>query len=118
MLSKARKIKREDFPRNFKDGKTYNSLNISLFVSKNKTKSLSRFSFVVSSKVSKKAIKRNKLKRRGYYIINKNKKIIKNNFYVVLFFKKGSVNLNFKEINNEIMFLLNKSMLIIDVCEK
>jgi len=112
MLPKLQKINREDFPKDFRKGRTYNSLNISLSVTKNKVNTPSKFSFVSSSKVSKKAIKRNLLRRRGYYIIRKNKTQIKPGFICVLFFKKGAVNLNYKEIEDEILTLLKKSKLL------
>ncbi len=113
MLPKSQKISREYFPKNFKDGKTYNSSNISLFIKKNKDNIPSKFSFVISSKVSKSAVSRNLLKRRGYYVIRKNKTQINPGFICVLFFKKSATKLNYKKIEEEILFLFKKTNLII-----
>ena len=66
MLPKRNRLtKKKDFERVFKEGKKYNlpGGKIYLKIIKNKLKS-SRFGFVVSKKISKKATVRNRIKRR------------------------------------------------------
>ncbi len=114
MLSKKQKIKRSEFPKDLKHQKTYNSQHISLTILNNINNKTSKFSIVVSSKkVSKSAVKRNLLKRRGYYIINKNKSKIKPEFTCLLFFKKGANLLDYKKTEEEILFLFKKADLFI-----
>lgn len=64
MLSKNNRLKkRNDFDRVFKKGRKFKEDFLLLRVAKNNFKK-SRFGFIVSQKVSKKAVLRNKIKRR------------------------------------------------------
>jgi len=64
MLSKINRIKKKkDFEVIFKNGKSFKNSLFILKVAKNNLK-ISRFGFVVSLKVSKKATVRNKIRRR------------------------------------------------------
>ena len=71
-----------------------------------------RFSFVVSKKEAKLAVVRNKLRRIGYSVIQKNISQIKENFLVAVFIKKGAMKLSKKELEKEIIFLLKKANLL------
>jgi len=73
----------------------------------------SRFSFVIPKKAVKKAVSRNKLRRVGYGIIQKNLPNIKRGYLIGFFFKKNVINIPKTEIENEIIFLLNKARLFI-----
>jgi len=66
----------------------------------------------VSSKIAKKAVDRNKLKRKGRESINKIKNKIKNGYNGVFFFKKTSLDLSFKELEEEIKKILKKTNII------
>ena len=72
----------------------------------------SAFSFVVSSKVARKATERNRLKRRGYAIIQKQFECIKPNHNCVFFFKKHAAELSFKDVEQEITTLLIKAKIL------
>lgn len=64
MLPKANRLKKKkDFEMVFKEGRGFKEDFLFLKVAKNNLKS-SRFGFVVSKKISKKATVRNKIKRR------------------------------------------------------
>jgi len=70
---------------------------------------ISRFGFVVSSKVSKKAVKRNKVKRRLRSIVKDNIHSIITGYDIVIFTKKGIEEKEFKEIEQALINLLKKS---------
>lgn len=66
-----------------------------------------RFSFVVSKKDINKATKRNYLKRRGRYIIRKQKNI-NSGYKCVLHFKKKAEKTNFNTLNRYIINIIKK----------
>ena len=77
-----------------------------------KNKKEVRFSFVVSKKISKKAVERNKFRRIGYNTIQKNISSIKEGFLVAVFIKKSATKISKKELEKEIIFLLKKANLL------
>ncbi len=114
MLKKRHKIKRALFPSIVSKGKTVHSPYITLRILERKETqkdSVPLFSFVVSSKVAPKAVRRNLLKRRGYAIIKKmlNSGRIAPEYVYAFFFKKGSDSLSFTKLEKEIILLLQKS---------
>ncbi|MFA6397863.1 MAG: ribonuclease P protein component [Candidatus Paceibacterota bacterium] len=108
MLPKEKRVPRATFSEVFKKGKIIHSPFLTLRFIKKEPEN-SRFSFVISSSVSKRAVDRNYLKRIGYNIIQNNLKTIKNSYICTFFFKKEGKNLKFKELEKEINFLLNKA---------
>lgn len=64
------------------------------------------FACIISKKTLKKSVERNKLRRRIFYILNKNK-IIKNEF-VIIYPKSKSLREEFKVLENELIKSLNK----------
>ena len=110
MLAKKNRISRALFNTLLKDGAFFPSANLSLRVTKTQ-KGLSKFSFVVSKKVSKSAVVRNLLRRRGYSALQSaldREKISTGGFLGAFFFKKGADKLDFKSIQSEVVFLLKK----------
>lgn len=97
-------------------GKIFHSQHLSLRVSKKETQKNNspKISFVVSAKVARKAVDRNKLKRRGYIIVRALLKNIKQNYFFAFFFKKDSTTLLFEEIKKEIIFLLRRADVLYD----
>ncbi len=69
----------------------------------------SQFSFITSKTVSKKAVQRNLLRRRGYSIIQKNLKNIKTPLLAFFLFNKEAVGATYKELEADIISLLNKA---------
>ena len=114
MLSKKNKIKRKEFPvvLKFKKNVFFNSKYAFLLIQKQYEKKPSKFSFVVSGKVSKKAVIRNRLKRRGYYVIRKILPDIKKGYIAVFFLKKEIIGIPYVEFEKQILFLLKKSKLL------
>lgn len=113
MLPKSKKISREEFPQDFHSGYKYHSPGLLLLITKQTKQNLeTKFSFIVSKKVSKNAIKRILIKRRGYNIIKDNIEHIKSGFLCVFHFKKGFKIPTNEEINNQVMYLLKKANIL------
>lgn len=109
MLSRKFKIERKIFPKDLKAGRVFYSPHLSLFVFKHQTDKPSKFSFVASSKVSKKATERNLLKRRSYDIVGALLAFLRPSHLCIFYFKKGADKISFKETKKEIISLLEKS---------
>jgi ribonuclease P protein component len=95
-----------------KSGKTHNSPHISLKAIILSSLKTSMFSFVVSKRVAKHAVRRNLLKRRGRSVISSIKPNIKNGYIGVFFLKSGSSALLFKQLKEEIISLLKKAKIL------
>lgn len=91
MLSKINRSDRKDIKQIFEFGRFVNSQNLTLKFILEKTKN-KKVSFIVPKTVSKKAIIRNLLRRRGYAILRKYFSRIPVGFKGVFLFGKKSVN--------------------------
>lgn len=69
---------------------------------------LNRFGFVVSGKVSNKAVVRNKIKRRLREIVKKEINSIPPGYDVVIITKKTAIRLDFKDFKKAVMELTGK----------
>ncbi|MBI3633544.1 MAG: ribonuclease P protein component [Candidatus Vogelbacteria bacterium] len=108
-------INKKIFTEILKSGKILHSNTLSLrFIQppKNVLTLPNQYLFVVSLKVSKLATERNLLKRRSRDIINKHKNLIKKPLICVFFFKPAAINLNYNELNKEIVMILKQARLI------
>lgn len=113
MLPKNRRIERSIFSHILSNSNRYNSTYFTLYISPISSKNEpSHFSFSVSKKVSKSAVDRNKKRRQGYSVINKNLKQIKPNFYCFFVFKRVE-NSKYSEIEKDIIKLLSISGVLI-----
>ena len=111
MLASKYKLKRKDFSSVFSRGKIFHStlFTLRVFFGKEQGATPSRFSFVASAKVSKKATERNTFKRRGYAIIQKHKTKISSGYLCAFFLKKESAAAPFKELEKEIITVLKRA---------
>ena len=107
-LPKKRRLKRPFVEKALKQGKRISSRYLSLVYFENSS-CLSSFAFIVPSAVSKKAVLRNRLKRRARAIVRGLLERIKEGYGVVIFFKKGSEQIKFSQIKEEIEFLFKKA---------
>ena len=107
MLNKSLKNKK-DFDNVFKNGKGFSQGFLYLKIKKNNLNS-SRFGFVVSNKFSKKAVIRNKIKRRLKEIIKS--KNIRKNIDAVIIVNPGAET-GFKELEQTITKLFKKAGII------
>lgn len=118
MLKKLYRItKKRDFDRffgaQFKKNNGYSAVSENLIIKSLKNElDISRFAFVVSTKVDKRATKRNLVKRRLREIIRLRLKKIRPGYDVLIIAKKGVVDRNYQELEKQIEFLLEKLRLI------
>ena len=110
LAPKNRLRKKQDFENVFKKGISFFFENISIRVAENNQKH-SRIGFVVSSKFSKKAVERNKIKRQLRAILFQNVPALKSGKDVVIIpFKKEKM--LFQELQKNVEKALKKAKLI------
>lgn len=106
MLPKENRIKKKkDFEAIFKKGKSFKN-NFFILKVLNNNLTISRFAFVISQKVSKKAVERNKIRRRISSFLEANFQNIKIGFdfvFVVLPYAKDKSFVQIKEAINNII---------------
>lgn len=109
MLPKKNRLNTRNFEETFKNGFFLpgNTLNLKYFI--NRKDSKKQISFVVSKKLEKSAVNRNKLKRLGYRTVEKHLITIPEGFSGIFIFNKFDKN-NLKniELDAEINKLLSK----------
>jgi ribonuclease P protein component len=101
MLTKKHRINKKLFKEIHKKGKSFsfNCFHVKKFFLPNKN---NVFAFVVSSKNIKRAVDRNKLKRRARHIVKKILPKIEKGLSAIIFFKKGAEKKTFLELEKEI----------------
>mgnify|MGYP001616494774 CR=1 FL=1 len=109
--SENRLKKKKDFGQIFKRGRSFQDNVLSLRLTE-KNQKVSRFAFVVSLKVSKKAFLRNKIRRRLREIIKANLSKIKTGFDVVFTARQGLETKNSQEVAEIVSGLLKRAKLI------
>lgn len=102
-----RLTKDKEFQKVFKNGKSFYLPEIGAKFAANNL-AVSRFGFSVSLKVSKKAVERNRLKRRLREIVRLRIDKIKPGFDFVLVACPGAVDLNFEQLVKKIDFIFQK----------
>ncbi len=114
MLPKKNRLKnKKDFERVFKQGKGFKDAFLFLKIRKNNLKE-SRFGFIVSSKISKKAVLRNKVKRRLREIAKERLPEIKSGIDGVLIAQKSIEEKDFSEIREVANELFKKAKILND----
>ncbi|NUM25931.1 MAG: ribonuclease P protein component [Candidatus Buchananbacteria bacterium] len=112
MLPTSYRLTQEkDFRRITVSGKSFFSHFFRLRLAKNNLK-ISRFAVVISSRVSKKAVMRNRLKRQLREIIRLNLAKIKGGFDVVVSSNSKALDANYQELEQQLLQLLRKSHLL------
>jgi len=114
MLKKLHRItQKRDFDRffgsSFKKNKGYSAKSDNLLVkSLRNNLDISRFAFVISTKVDKRATKRNLVKRQLREIVRLRLKKIKPGFDLVFIAQKGIIEKDYKELEKQVEFLLTR----------
>jgi len=72
----------------------------------------SRFAVVVSSAISKKAVERNKLKRKIKDIIYRELTLFKKNFAIIIYVKKGCLGASYQDLKKEVVLLFKKANIL------
>ena len=113
MLIKARMIsKRKEFEEVLRDGVMYQSPLFGMLVLKKDEKDLTRFGLIVSRKIDKRAVVRNRIRRVVLECIRPSLDEIKNGYLVVFLAKKKLVGLGVEEVKKEVCSGLRKAGLL------
>ena len=115
MFSKQYKLPPYKIPLVLKLGKSFYSLHFKLVKmeqQKGNCKQKSKYGLIISKKIFKKAVTRNKLKRQMRKIIIDNTNLMKNGYNVLILVKKNVITNNFKLIKNELLNIFNKAKLL------
>src|SRR3989339_1758798 len=110
LASKYRLKKRMKFARCEIDGRLIQSRSFGVEIYDRKDKDNSRFGFIISTRISKKAVVRNKIKRTISDYIRININMIKNGLDVVFLIKPAILKLNKEQIENEIYEIIIKNL--------
>lgn len=95
----------------YQHGKTIRSPKMSLVFTKN-TRGFTRFAVVVSKKVEKSAVKRNRIRRRVYEVLRKNFDLIpKKTDYIFVVFSNDVLKMEFSELEKVMGELVEQSKL-------
>ncbi len=108
---KNRLKKKKDFERIFNQGKSFKHDCLVLRILENDL-GYNRFGFVVSKKVSKKAVVRNRIKRMLREIVRQGDVKIKEGFDIVVIALIGIENKKFQEIKKEFLNLILKTKIL------
>jgi len=112
MLSKKYILRKDkDFKAVFKKGKSYAYRFIRIKVLKNDLE-FSRFGIIIGLKVSKKAVERNKARRRLSEFIRLERDRIKKGFDVVILTDSEIVKKDYQEIKQAMFILFEKAELV------
>lgn len=101
LASKYRLKKKINFARIEIDGVMHQSKSFGMGIYNRKDKDVSRFGFIISTRISKLAVVRNKIKRIMSEVIRKNIKNIKNGYDVVFLIKPSAVKIEKEELEKE-----------------
>lgn len=110
-MPKERRLKKGAIKLILKKGRSINTGSISLKYLFSPSER-SAFAVIVSIKTAKKAVLRNKLKRRGRAIITKLLPIIREGFLTLIFFKRESVQKKTNVLEREIVDLFKKASIL------
>jgi len=112
MLPREYKLKKDnDFKKVFEKGKFYRNDFIKIRFLKNDLE-ITRFGIIISSKISKKAVCRNRIRRRLEETIRLRLDQIKSGFDIVVLFGPEVVDKNYKQIEETFVGLVEKAKLI------
>lgn len=122
MIPKKSRITRENFEKVMKKGGLLNSSLFSLRFLQNPYKT-THFSVVVSKKVAKTAVSRNRIRRRAYSVLKKEVYSSEKPYppeqgvrswggFIILFAKKGAETAKFVDFQVDISYLLNKAKIV------
>ena len=114
MLPKENRLtKKKDFEGVFKKGKGFNEGFLFLKIEKNNLEK-SRFAFIVSKKINKKAVDRNKIKRRLREVVRKSLPRINPGIDGVFVVQRDVKDKEFSEIKKTTIEILKKAKVLDD----
>jgi len=108
MLNKENRINKDkDFDRVFKTGQSFYSQILGVKVAANGL-AVNRFAFLISTKISKKAVIRNRLRRRLREIVQQESPRLKTGKDIVFIALAGAVDKEFLEIADNVELIFRK----------
>jgi ribonuclease P protein component len=110
LASKYRLSKNDDFRKIKREGKLYQSESFGVQVLEKEREDVSRFAFIVSTKISNQASQRNRVKRAMREAIRHQLHIIKNGYDAIFLPKKNIVKKSTEEIMREIQTFVKKHL--------
>ncbi len=102
---------KKDFEKLAKQGQSFFSQEFGFKILKNNLKH-NRYGIVVNLKVDKRAVVRNKIRRRFRDIIKNHEKDLKQGFDVMILTREQTKNLDFQEIKEKMELLLKKAKIL------
>ncbi len=112
MLARINRLKgTRSFDKVKKEGSLFQSKSFAIAVLERKDKEPSRFGFIVSNKISKRANARNKIKRVLRETVRTNLPKLKAGFDLVFLVKKPALTKQTKEIREEVSLVFKKANL-------
>jgi ribonuclease P protein component len=111
LIKRNRLCKKKDFERVLKKGKGLKEDFLILKMAKNNL-SQSRFGFIVGTKISKKAVLRNKLKRRLRELVRGKIEKIKKGFDIIFITQPGLENRDFWELEEILNKIFSRAKLL------
>lgn len=112
LASKNRLKKKINFARIEIDGKMIQSKSFGMGIYNRKDNEPSRFGFVISTKISKKAVIRNRIKRIMSEVIRKNLNNLKEGYDVLFLIKHQAAKITKEELENETYAIITKNIQI------
>lgn len=109
---KYRLVETNSFERAKKKGSVFQSKSFGMSVFKRKDNDVSQFGFIVSTKISKKAVERNKVKRLLRQPLLESLSQIKGGFDVVFLAKKEILKTNKEVLSKEVKGIIKIAKLI------
>lgn len=103
---------RTEFTRIQKEGQLFQGKLFSLLVARTQKIKFSQFGFIISTKVDKKAVKRNRGRRLLIEAIREILPKIKPGFSVIFLAKKALIDQELKAVKKEVYFLFKKAKII------
>ena len=113
MLPLKSRVKKDLFPKIMKEGSFLHGGSFYLRLLDRKDSLPAIFAFVVPNKVKKTSVGRHLIKRKMSAVVEKLLITIKSGYSVILLAKKDVFTLSYKEIEKDILELLNKAKLIV-----
>lgn len=110
LASKNRLKKKVNFARIEIDGDMHQSKSFGMGVYNRNDNEPSCFGFIISTKISKKAVIRNKIKRTMSEVIRKNLKKLKNGYDVLFLIKPSIVKINTELLEKETYEVIIKNL--------
>ncbi len=112
MLPKInRLVKSEEITRVWKDGRYFRGKSVNFKILRNRHLSVSRFAFIVSNKITKKAVWRNKIKRKLRAIIQKKLNSLKSGYDILILAQPEILDWSYQAISEEVDKILKKARL-------